>query len=116
MLIDTLHWHRSGSTLEQIRTLPPQWLTYAQLCDAGGPGPDIEDKAAVRRSGGFPSSAGRWGSAPGSLVAGPAGEPAPESGDPLTEPAQCLSRFYRTGPGSAGAHPSLVKVFKSSPD
>jgi len=48
MLIDTLHWHRSGSTLEQIRTLPPQWLTYAQLCDAGGPGPDIEDKAAVR--------------------------------------------------------------------
>lgn len=48
MLIDTLHWHRSGSTLTQIKELPAEWLSYAQLCDAGGPGPDMADSAAVR--------------------------------------------------------------------
>ena len=48
MLIDALHWHRSGSTLEQIHQLPTDWLTYAQLCDAGGAGPDMDDRAAVR--------------------------------------------------------------------
>jgi sugar phosphate isomerase/epimerase len=48
MLIDSLHWHRSASTLEQIRNLPADWLSYAQLCDASGAGPDMADRAAVR--------------------------------------------------------------------
>lgn len=49
LLIDSLHWHRSGSTLEQIASLPTGWLTYAQLRDASGPGPDMADRAAVRQ-------------------------------------------------------------------
>lgn len=48
MLIDALHWSRSGGTLEQIAQLPAAWLTYAQLCDASGPGPDMTDRADVR--------------------------------------------------------------------
>ena len=28
--------------------MPEQWLTYAQLCDAAGPGPDINSRADVR--------------------------------------------------------------------
>lgn len=48
MLIDALHWARSGGTLEQIRELPAQWLSYAQLCDASGRGPDIANRAEVR--------------------------------------------------------------------
>ncbi|WP_285274682.1 sugar phosphate isomerase/epimerase family protein [Halopseudomonas bauzanensis] len=48
MLIDALHWARSGGTLQQIESLPAQWLTYAQLCDASGPGPDMANRADVR--------------------------------------------------------------------
>lgn len=48
MLIDALHWSRSGGTLEQISQLPAEWLTYAQLCDAGGPGPDMGNPDDVR--------------------------------------------------------------------
>jgi|SRR5690606_24838582 len=48
MLIDALHWSRSGGTLEQISQLPAAWLTYAQLCDASGPGPDMANRADVR--------------------------------------------------------------------
>jgi len=48
MLIDALHWSRSGGTLEQVSQLPAAWLTYAQLCDARGPGPDMSNRADVR--------------------------------------------------------------------
>lgn len=48
MLIDSLHWARSGGTLEQIAALPAQWLTYAQLCDASGAGPNMANRAEVR--------------------------------------------------------------------
>lgn len=51
MLIDALHWARSGGTLEQIAQLPTEWLTYAQLCDASGPGPDMANRADVRLEG-----------------------------------------------------------------
>ncbi|MBV9655656.1 MAG: sugar phosphate isomerase/epimerase [Acetobacteraceae bacterium] len=34
VLVDALHFARSGSTIEQIRALPRQWLSYAQICDA----------------------------------------------------------------------------------
>ncbi|MCA0044877.1 sugar phosphate isomerase/epimerase family protein [Celeribacter litoreus] len=37
VLIDGLHWDRAGSTLEDIRNLPPQFIHYAQICD--GPKP-----------------------------------------------------------------------------
>lgn len=47
LLIDTLHWHRSGGTLEEIAALPRRWLRYAQLCDAPAAGPDPRDGDAI---------------------------------------------------------------------
>ena len=38
LLIDSLHWHRSGGTLADITALPREWLGYVQLCDAPVPG------------------------------------------------------------------------------
>jgi sugar phosphate isomerase/epimerase len=44
VLVDAIHFARSGSTLEQVRGLRPEWLHYAQVCDARVPGPsNVED-------------------------------------------------------------------------
>ena len=42
ILVDALHFDRSGSRLEQLRDIPRQWLHYAQICDgpAHKPGSD----------------------------------------------------------------------------
>jgi sugar phosphate isomerase/epimerase len=37
VLIDGLHWDRSGGSLDDIRALPPALIHYAQICD--GPKP-----------------------------------------------------------------------------
>jgi sugar phosphate isomerase/epimerase len=34
MLVDTLHFTRSGSSLDELRSLPREWFRYAQVCDA----------------------------------------------------------------------------------
>lgn len=34
ILLDTLHFHRYGGRLEQLRSLDPNLLSYVQLCDA----------------------------------------------------------------------------------
>ena len=34
VLVDALHFDRSDSTIEQVRALPRDWLSYAQICDA----------------------------------------------------------------------------------
>jgi sugar phosphate isomerase/epimerase len=34
ILVDALHFGRSTTTLEDIRTIPRDWLHYAQICDA----------------------------------------------------------------------------------
>lgn len=34
ILVDTLHFDRSDSTLAQLTSIPRSWLHYAQLCDA----------------------------------------------------------------------------------
>lgn len=47
LLVDALHWQRSGGTLEEIAALPPAWLGYAQLCDAPLVGADPGDPAAI---------------------------------------------------------------------
>ena len=39
VLVDAIHFARSGSTLAQIRQMPRAWLHYAQVCDALVPGP-----------------------------------------------------------------------------
>lgn len=36
VLIDALHFARSGSRLDELDDLPREWLHYAQLCDAPG--------------------------------------------------------------------------------
>lgn len=47
ILLDTLHWTRSGGTLADIDALPPRWLGYAQICDAPRIGPSIDDPQAI---------------------------------------------------------------------
>ena len=47
VLVDALHLARSGGTAADIAMLDPQWLAYAQICDARGPRPASTD--ALRR-------------------------------------------------------------------
>jgi sugar phosphate isomerase/epimerase len=47
LLVDALHWARSGGTLEDIAAIPSRWLGYAQLCDAPMPGADPADPEAI---------------------------------------------------------------------
>lgn len=47
LLVDTLHWFRSGGTADDIATLPREWLGYAQLCDAPAEPPDLTDMNAI---------------------------------------------------------------------
>lgn len=47
LLVDSLHWHRSGGTLADIEAIPARWLSYAQLCDAPLAGADPGDAEAI---------------------------------------------------------------------
>lgn len=47
LLVDALHWCRSGGTLADIDAIPAHWLGYAQLCDAPFPGADPVDPDAI---------------------------------------------------------------------
>lgn len=47
LLIDALHWTRSGGTLADIAEVPPAWLSYVQLCDAPKYGADPLDGQAI---------------------------------------------------------------------
>ena len=47
LLVDSLHWQRSGGTLADIESIPKRWLSYVQLCDAPVPGADPTDAAAI---------------------------------------------------------------------
>ena len=47
LLIDALHWRRSGGTLADVAAVPPAWLSYVQLCDAPDPGADPADSDAI---------------------------------------------------------------------
>lgn len=47
LLIDALHWTRSGGTLADVAEVPPQWLSYCQLCDAPSPGADPADPQQI---------------------------------------------------------------------
>lgn len=39
VLVDALHWARSGSTLDDVAAIPRTRLNYAQICDGAVPGP-----------------------------------------------------------------------------
>lgn len=47
LLIDALHWTRSGGTLDEVAAVPGEWLSYAQLCDAPMPGANPSDPDAI---------------------------------------------------------------------
>lgn len=40
IVIDTLHFYRSGCRLEDLRALPPEWLHFIQISDAPALAPD----------------------------------------------------------------------------
>lgn len=47
LLVDTLHWARSGGTAADLRAIPREWLSYCQPCDAPAEGPDVTDFDAI---------------------------------------------------------------------
>lgn len=47
LLVDTLHWARSGGTADDLAAIPRAWLTYCQPCDAPADGPDTGDFDAI---------------------------------------------------------------------
>lgn len=47
LLVDTLHWTRSGGTAQDLAAIPREWLSYCQPCDAPGEPPDLSDDDAV---------------------------------------------------------------------
>jgi sugar phosphate isomerase/epimerase len=36
IIVDALHFARSGSTLDEVSAIPPHWMNYVQICDAPG--------------------------------------------------------------------------------
>ena len=47
LLVDRLHWSRSGGTAEDLAAIPREWLSYCQPCDAPAQGPDTGDFDAI---------------------------------------------------------------------
>jgi hypothetical protein len=47
LLIDTLHWSRSGGTADDLAAVPREWLSYCQPCDAPASGPDLSNFDAI---------------------------------------------------------------------
>ena len=47
LLVDTLHWARSGGTAEDLTAIPREWLSYWQPCDAPADGPDLASFDAI---------------------------------------------------------------------
>lgn len=60
MLVDTLHFDRSRSSLEELRDLPREWFHFIHLCDAPGEIPtDTEALIQTARAGRlFPGEGG----------------------------------------------------------
>lgn len=44
ILIDTLHFDRSGSSLEELKNLPRQWFHFVHLCDAPSQIPETTEE------------------------------------------------------------------------
>lgn len=47
LLVDTLHWSRSGGTAEDLAAIPREWLSYCQPCDAPADPPDFTNFDAI---------------------------------------------------------------------
>ena len=51
LLLDSLHVHRSGVTLDEMRACPKEWLTFAHICDGPLPAPQRSDTTALIHTG-----------------------------------------------------------------
>ncbi|HET7764681.1 MAG TPA: sugar phosphate isomerase/epimerase [Burkholderiales bacterium] len=60
VLVDTLHFARSGSSLEDLGKLPREWFRYAQVCDAPAQAPATKEEVihAARFARLFPGEGG----------------------------------------------------------
>jgi sugar phosphate isomerase/epimerase len=60
MLVDTLHFARSGSSIEELSRLPREWFRYAQVCDAPAQAPATKEEIihAARFARLFPGEGG----------------------------------------------------------
>lgn len=47
LLVDTLHWARSGGTADDLKAIPRAWLSYCQPCDAPADPPDLGNIDAI---------------------------------------------------------------------
>jgi sugar phosphate isomerase/epimerase len=47
LLVDTLHWARSGGTADDLAAIPRDWLSYCQPCDAPADPPDLTSFDAI---------------------------------------------------------------------
>lgn len=47
LLVDTLHWARSGGTAAELAAIPHAWLSYCQPCDAPAEAPDLTNFDAI---------------------------------------------------------------------
>ena len=47
LLVDTLHWARSGGTAADLAAIQREWLSYCQPCDAPAEGPDLSNFDAI---------------------------------------------------------------------
>lgn len=47
LLVDTLHWARSGGTAQDLAAIPHAWLSYCQPCDAPADPPDLASFDAI---------------------------------------------------------------------
>jgi sugar phosphate isomerase/epimerase len=47
LLVDTLHWARSGGTADDLAAIPREWLSYCQPCDAPADAPDLTNFDAI---------------------------------------------------------------------
>jgi sugar phosphate isomerase/epimerase len=43
-MVDTLHFARSGSSLDELKKLPREWFRYAQVSDAPAQAPKTRDE------------------------------------------------------------------------
>jgi sugar phosphate isomerase/epimerase len=60
LLVDTLHFSRSGCDLQELASLPRSWFNYAQVCDAPAEPPATVDELihAARNERLFPGAGG----------------------------------------------------------
>lgn len=49
IVLDALHFHRTGATLAEVAALPPGLVSHLQLCDAAAPAPPPDALAAEAR-------------------------------------------------------------------